>query len=1060
MKTILELCEIRDSIFNPNIEDDVLSINDINNSNNRNKLNTPEKALAFFEENYITEGMHDLFDSAFKRFNGQRGSTNIIKLTQSMGGGKTHNMTALGLLAKYPEIRTNVLGENYKYKNYREIKVVAINGRNVDMEFGIWGEIAKQLRNEAFFRNYYTPLKAPGQETWLNFFKETLNGEPLLILLDELPPYLDNAESIAIGDSNLARVTATALTNLFVATGDNPELSNICIVISDLNASYNNGSEMLKQSFSLSTLNLDNESNRYAKDIQPISSSTNDIYEILRKRLFKKIPDQKEIGKIQECYKKLIRDARDAGYTNLSPDYMNQISSSYPFHPCFKGITSTFKGNSGFQQTRDLLRLMRNVVIDLYNTKKLGEVYLIGFSDVNLKNSEIVEQVKSINNNLENALSHDISSNGDAVSEYGDLMLGFNNNLTQSLSKLIFFSSLSDNINEKKGLSKSELIGYGLSPYIDIQDFNKSLEYITSNAWYLHESKDGTLLFKNVENLIARVNGCAKQITPDSELSYTKTLIEKEFSPTIKDCYQKLLVLPDINKPIELKDDLGNALGDKKSTILVILDGTKDYAKAESAMNELFNAEFCYKNRIIFLVGKKDVFNYSMDTLKEISRKLKAIDIVTSDYNKKNKEMTISENEQLDKLKELKRKEELRFKECISKIFKILYYPKGELKSVEIELKNASYEIQIKDALIKVKKFIDSNSFKDVKYNDTMFNQRIFTQKSMSWNDIEYRVATTPNWIFHHPKELDNLKSEMLSKDLWREINGIIEKGPFFDDTSLKIKKVHQCNDTGETTLTLTPELGDEIYMKKTGSSDDTFVKLDDFTIKTKEASLTFRCVDSTGTHETGSDIPWNNKIMVKYEIKDDYIILKAVPGGEITYAINGNSIITNGVKYSEPIRINPDYNQIMVRATLDNVLSDIETIKNLHKNDTVKIKPSEPVRYKKRRSFSRVADIYSELDALKKSEASVSGIEIQLSKDGDISGDYTSEIYINKDNVSPDKIDDLIKYVKDNVLDESYSNINLELQSVSFNTGSQFKEYLKTKDIPESSLNVSDIDQ
>ena len=119
MKTILELCEIRDSIFNPNIEDDVLSINDINNSNNRNKLNTPEKALAFFEENYITDGMHDLFDSAFKRFNGQRGSTNIIKLTQSMGGGKTHNMTALGLLAKYPEIRTNVLGENYKYKNYR-----------------------------------------------------------------------------------------------------------------------------------------------------------------------------------------------------------------------------------------------------------------------------------------------------------------------------------------------------------------------------------------------------------------------------------------------------------------------------------------------------------------------------------------------------------------------------------------------------------------------------------------------------------------------------------------------------------------------------------------------------------------------------------------------------------------------------------------------------------------------------------------------------------------------------------------------------------------------------
>ncbi len=43
--------------------------------------------------------MNLLFDTAFKRFEG-KSSSGIIKLTQAMGGGKTHNMLALGVLAK------------------------------------------------------------------------------------------------------------------------------------------------------------------------------------------------------------------------------------------------------------------------------------------------------------------------------------------------------------------------------------------------------------------------------------------------------------------------------------------------------------------------------------------------------------------------------------------------------------------------------------------------------------------------------------------------------------------------------------------------------------------------------------------------------------------------------------------------------------------------------------------------------------------------------------------------------------------------------------------------
>lgn len=48
---------------------------------------------------------------------------------------------------------------------------------------------------------------------------QPVEGEPLLILLDELPPYFENARSKSIGNSDLSAVTGTTLANLFVAWG-------------------------------------------------------------------------------------------------------------------------------------------------------------------------------------------------------------------------------------------------------------------------------------------------------------------------------------------------------------------------------------------------------------------------------------------------------------------------------------------------------------------------------------------------------------------------------------------------------------------------------------------------------------------------------------------------------------------------------------------------------------------------------------------------------------------------------------------------------------------------
>jgi len=140
-----------------------------------------------------------------------------------MGGGKTHNMVALGLLARHPEVRQAVMGDLYDDTGVGQVRVAAFTGRESDVPLGIWGAIAEQLGKKELFKDYYSPLSAPGQTAWVNLLK----GEPLLILLDELPPYFENAHAKLIGNTNLAVVTTTALANLLVAVGKD-ELANVC----------------------------------------------------------------------------------------------------------------------------------------------------------------------------------------------------------------------------------------------------------------------------------------------------------------------------------------------------------------------------------------------------------------------------------------------------------------------------------------------------------------------------------------------------------------------------------------------------------------------------------------------------------------------------------------------------------------------------------------------------------------------------------------------------------------------------------------------------------------
>ena len=51
----------------------------------------------------------------------------------------------------------------------------------------------------------------------------------------------------------------------------------------------------------------------------------------------------------------------------------------------------------------------------------------------------------------------------------------------------------------------------------------------------------------------------------------------------------------------------------------------------------------------------------------------------------------------------------------------------------------------------------------------------------MRFIDIKERAAMDGKWQWHIPSALETLKNNMVSKDIWRENGGYIEKGPFIE---------------------------------------------------------------------------------------------------------------------------------------------------------------------------------------------------------------------------------------------------------------------------------------
>ena len=439
---VTSLCEINPEALDINRTEQVEHLSSINQAD----LSAAE---AFYNRNHVTDGMREFINGALKRLYGDSGQA-MFELRQAMGGGKTHNMIALGLLARFRGLGATVAKDGIISGLIDQpARIVTINGR--DVENFIQGEIAEQLgRAEEFRDHWINGAKAISESGWIRM----IGDEPTLIMLDELPPYFAFAHTQPARQGTLLDVLKYSLGNLFSAA---MKCKHCVVVIASLDASYDDARRILGGLLA----ELKKEFSRGAKSITPVDLSTGEIYDILRKRLFARLPEQgsQDVRNVAEAYRIAYQEAiRGKALAKSAEQMADEILESYPFHPGYKDILGLFKENEKFRQTRGLIQFTANLIRGIQNEER-EPVLLIGAQHLDFSDSETRNQMREIERTLESALAKDVYEK-DGSSHAQEIDSIRDDRAASQVAALLFVSSLSDNTDGIRGLSRDTLIEY------------------------------------------------------------------------------------------------------------------------------------------------------------------------------------------------------------------------------------------------------------------------------------------------------------------------------------------------------------------------------------------------------------------------------------------------------------------------------------------------------------------------------------------------------------------------------------------------------------------------
>jgi len=883
LQTIRDTCKFRQDAIESALTKQIEDLADLHDHDEA-------AARTFFDKTFVTEGMATLLRTALQRLAG-RNDQAAFELRQAMGGGKTHSMLALGYLAANPSVARDVDPKIVEGFTPVASKLVVVSGRNVPHDIFVWGSVARQLGREDQFSKFWSNgARAPNEDDW----KALIGDEPVLILLDELPPYLENAITIPVGGGHLGDVTSAALSNLLAAA---TKLPRLCIVMSTLVGQYKSSGELSKIIGQIST-----EARRQTKPITPVELGSDDIYRILRKRLLVEEPDASLVDAVASAFGQQLSDAAKANVVERSAERIaEEVSATYPFHPSLKAIVATFKDNENFRQTRGLMTIAA-LMIKSMQRRQMNDIYLLGPQHLDLADREARDFVNSIYN-LDAAITQDIVDTGASDAHAEAIDAASNNDAASQAGRLILMASLAESMDAVKGLQANEIIAYLIAPGRPEHEILKGFEELRKQSWYLHRRENGSWFFSKNENLTKKIENLAINAPPhkiDENLAWRLMEI---FAPKRKAAYGRLLALPKM-EDIDTKGD----------RLLLVLspDAKVPPQKAET----LFNGT-TEKNNFAIVSGD----DHSLASVEESIRTAYAIATV------KKQEGAGSPN-----LADLEKREaaaEIQVNMTIATTLNRVWVPMrvpGEGDGLvwtalkldahrkkdgtgfdgETAVETALTEMGSKKLILSVE---DNYAMLRARAEDMLWGSG---DRKVRWADVQDRAASNVRWIWLPRTGLEDLRKLALSRGDWRDSGtGWIEKGPFEKEkTSVSVDTLDFNEKTGEATLFVSPKnagANPVIHWANTPDVSETSSILEDTTVRTTDMKRWFLAVDPAKTHETGKAFDWTNRLHLSHEptpISGGYEVeLTVKPTGVIRWNIEGTNA-AEGALYEGPIKL------------------------------------------------------------------------------------------------------------------------------------------------------------
>ena len=660
---------------------------------------------SFFSKTFMTAGLKSVAKTVVKGLNGNEDAENrVISLQTGFGGGKTHTLISIYHLCNWGKSaasssHTKELLDYTGIPEFDKANIAVftnttndpVQGRTIDglTIRTIWGEIAYQLGGI----DAYNIIKVNDEQRSvpLGLFKKVLaKCTPALILIDELADYCVGASAIQVGSSSLADQTISFMQQLTeaVATTEN------CVAIVTLPASVQEVANSPQAASILSS--LQSRVSRVGADTQPVAED--EIYEVIRRRLFENIGDANYIAGVAESYIKLYTDYWTELPGNVTTtEYKQTLIKAYPFHPELIDIFKTkWASNNNFQRTRGVLRLLAAVVSDLWKRQQSlsGSNVLIQSGDLHLPNLDsVTSQLKKLyGNGYESVISADIAGNGSNAFKIDNNKPEFGQyHLTQSIATVLLLNSFGTEA-ANKGLSAKELKLHLIAPNsYNHNNINGALDAFENNAFFLYAAQTGSsgkrLWFHVKPNISMLINQAKEDIKSDE---INGEIIKRLKDKTKNVSLFNVLVDPSNELPEQMKPTLIVLNPFNASTAESLKSDTKSIIKTIATKKG--TSERIYRNTILFLVPQDN----SLGKLKSEIIDYLACQKISNDYS------STLEKDQKEDLKKRSDEATKKAESNLSVTYSIIvkYSSQNEFELLSIKEFKDSFDTQVNTYLI------------------------------------------------------------------------------------------------------------------------------------------------------------------------------------------------------------------------------------------------------------------------------------------------------------------------------------------------------------------------